>query len=133
MKKTNDVLVTSFEEACEKLGYDAKAILPDVSMFPEEHRAAITSYAKMIIISEAINEKHRFDWNDSDEYKWFPWFDMEVDDNNRSGFRFDGALCDYASTDSTGGSRLCFRTRAAAEHAGKTFIDYYRDMMVIQK
>lgn len=123
----------TFEEACTSRGYDAVKVLPDVSTFPAKHQKALTSHAKMIIVAEAINEGWEPDWNDGDEDKYYPWFDMEVDDNNGSGFRFGDAHCDYTATGTTGGSRLCFKTSKAAEYAAKQFIDLWRDMMVIEK
>lgn len=125
----------TFEEACTNQGYDPEKVLPDVSMFPGHHQAAITNYAKLIIISEAINAVDKFkpDWNDGSQYKWYPWFDMEVDDNNPSGFRFGDTYYDYSIASSAGGSRLCFKTSKAAEYAGKQFLDLWRDMMTLPK
>jgi hypothetical protein len=85
----------TFEEACKARGYDPATVLPDVSKFPEKHQKAMIAYSKLIIITEAINEGKEPDWNDSDEYKWYPWMDMEVDDNNPSGFRFYAAFYDF--------------------------------------
>lgn len=124
-------LITSFEQACQIRGYDPEKCLPDVSMYPEKHQTAVIAAAKLFIINEAVNEGHEFDWSDYDEYKWYPWFDMEVTEENPSGFRFDGACCDLVLSDV--GSRLCYRTKAAAEHAGRTFIDIYRELMVMKK
>jgi hypothetical protein len=124
-------LVTSFEEACQLRGYDPEKCLPEVSMYPAQHQTALIAAAKMFVINEAINEGHQFDWNNFDEKKWFPWFDMELTEDNPSGFRFYVAYCGIDL--SHVGSRLSYRTRAAAEHAGKTFVDIYREMMVIKK
>ena len=129
----DDVEVTSFEHACQLRNYDPGKILPDVSLFPELHREAVTSFAKLVIIAEATNEGHQFNWNDDEEYKWFPWFDMEESKQNPSGFRFLVAYFDSTHSRTAGGSRLCFRTREAAQYVGKTFIDLYRDIMVIKK
>jgi hypothetical protein len=123
----------TFEEACKARGYDPATVLPDVSKFPEKHQKAMIGYSKLIIITEAINEGKEPDWNDSDEYKWYSWMDMEVDDNNPSGFRFSAAYYVYSTTYSSGGSRLCFRTKKACEFAAKQFLDLWRDMMVIPK
>jgi hypothetical protein len=81
-------LVTSFEEACQLRGYDPEKCLPEVSMYPAQHQTALIAAAKMFVINEAINEGHQFDWNNFDEKKWFPWFDMELTEDNPSGFRF---------------------------------------------
>ena len=127
------MLPTTFEEACASRGYDSATVLPDVSKFPVKHQKAITAYAMLVIIAESINEGHEPDWNDRSERKWIPWFDMEVDKNNPSGFRCDGADYDYTATSSAGGSRLCFRSEESCEYAATKFIDLWRDMMVILK
>ncbi len=125
----------TFEEACTAQGYDAEKVLPDVSMFPQQHQLAFINYGKLVIISEAINAVDKFipDWNDGDQYKYFPWFDMEVDKNNPSGFRFGDTCCDFTSTFTSGGSRLCFKTSKVAEYAATQFLDLWRDMMTIPK
>lgn len=125
--------IKSFEEACVALGHDPATILPNVSMFPVKHQKALLAYPKLIIITACINKGWQPDWDNSDEAKYFPWFDMETDDNNPSGFRFYGTYFVCAGTFATGGSRLCFKTSKAAEYAGKQFLELWREMMVIEK
>lgn len=125
--------IKTYEEACAIRGYDPAKVLPDVSVFPVKHQKSLLAFAMLVIIAEAINEGWEPDWNDGNERKWFPWFDMEVDGNNPSGFRFYVTRYVYTFTYSSGGSRLCFKTEAKAEYAGKTFVEYYRDLMVIPK
>lgn len=126
--------IKTFEQACEIKGYDPVKILPDVSAFPARHQAALTATAKMYVITEAANEGWEPDWNNNDEYKYYPWFDMEYDkEDNPSGFRFNGAGYGYASARSAGGSRLCYKTRKLAQYIGETFIDLWRDMIVLPK
>lgn len=126
--------VESFEKACELRGYDVNTVLPDVSNYPTKHQKAVLAFAKLVIINEAMNEGKEFDWNDDDEYKYYPWFDMEFHKkNNPSGFRFYASVCDYSATLTFGGSRLCFFTREDAKFAGEHFVDLYRDICVIEK
>jgi hypothetical protein len=125
--------IESFEKACEKLGQDPEKVLPDVSSFPERHQKALIANAKLILIAEAAQDGWKPDWNNISERKWFPWFDMEVDDNNPSGFRFDVTYCVISTTYSTSGSRLCFKSEEDAEFHGKHHLELYRDMMVIGK
>lgn len=121
--------ITTFEEACQKLGLPIdESILPDLSVFSEKHRAALIASAKLIIIAEALNDGWEPNWDDYNEYKYFPWFYMDS-----PGFRFYDVGCAWADTCSDGGSRLCFRTRKLAEYAGQTFLELYREMMVIPK
>ncbi|MDP1763058.1 MAG: hypothetical protein Q8L07_04155 [Sediminibacterium sp.] len=125
--------VESFAHACTLRGYDQATVLPDVSNYPTQHQKALLSFAMLVIISEAINEGKEFDWDDDDQYKRYPLFDMEVSKNNPSGFRFYDAVYGLAGTTSTGGSRLCYHSSADAEHAATHFIEMYKAIMVIEK
>lgn len=109
--------IKTFEDACKVRGIDPNN-LPDFSMIPEQHRQALTDHYKLVIIAEALNEGWKPDWNNDDEYKYYPWFDME------NGCVFDGYGCYF--TDSFVGSRLCYRSREIAEYAGKQFEDLYK-------
>lgn len=120
--------VKSFEEACEARGYDPANCLPDVSKMPVNHQKALTAMAMMYIIAEAINDGHVFNWDDYNEYKYYPWFYL-----NSPGFRFGDAAFVCSGTSTTGGSRLCYKTEALAKYAGKQFLELYRDIMVIEK
>lgn len=123
-------LISNFEEACAALGLDPLNILPDTSRMPEKHRKAIEATAKLYVIAEALNEGWVPDWNDDDQYKYYPWFDLEEHKkNNPSGFRFGDSNYAVAYSLSAGGSRLCYRTRGLSDYAGKTFTDLYRDLM----
>lgn len=126
--------VESFEKACELRGYDVNTVLPDVSNYPTKHQKAVTAFAKLVIINEAMNEGKGLDWNDDDQYKYYPWFDMEFHKkNNPSGFRFYDTYYAVTSTRTSGGSRLCFFTREDAKYAGEHFENLYRDICVIEK
>ena len=121
----------TFEQCCQALSLDSDTCLPIVSVFPVQHQKAITALAKLIIIAEAVNEGWKPNWNDFSEIKWVPWFDMEVDQNNPSGFRFFDSYCDDALSYSAGGSRLCFKTPEICKFVGTKYEDLWRDAMVI--
>lgn len=125
--------VTSFKHACKLHGHDPEKVLPDVSKFPAKHRKALLATAMMIIIAGAINEGWEPNWNDYNENKYLPWFDMEKSKSNPTGFRFLDSSFSYTGTYSTGGSRLCFKTRELSDYAGKKFVKLYKDMMVVTK
>lgn len=121
----------TFEEACSLRGYDAATILPDVSAYPEKHQRSITAFAKLIIITEAINNGREPEWNNDEEEKWYPLWDMEMDQKNPSGFRLYDARYGYAVAYTAGGSRLYYRTKEDCEYSATQFIDLWRDMMII--
>jgi pantothenate kinase len=106
--------VKTFEDACEVLGlqYPADYFRNDT---PDEK-----AYKQIKIIVKALNEGWQPDWNNSNQYKYYPWFYMDVP----SGFSLDnvGGNC----TNSRVGSRLCFKSRGLADYAAKQFLDLYK-------
>lgn len=114
-------LVKTFGEACKYKKLKQKDVLPDVSMFPKEHQKALIASAKLFIIVDALNEGHKFDWNDYSEEKWYIWWWM-----NNPGFRLRGVV--YFDSGTNAGARLSFRTKALAEHATKHFKELFKDL-----
>lgn len=121
----------SFEDMCQKKGLDPVSLLPDVSKCPAKHQAAIVATTKLFLLADEVNEDWVPDWDNDDQYKWYPWFDLEKHKkNNPTGFQFFVAFYFYST--SYVGSRLCFRSREDAKFAGETYLDLYRTMMVIE-
>jgi hypothetical protein len=73
-----------------------------------------------------MNEGWVPDWNNSSEWKYYPWFYL-----NSPGFRFYGSYYSFANANAGSGSRLCFRTRESSDHAGKKFLSLWRDLMTL--
>lgn len=82
----------------------------------------IINYQYLVLLAEALNEGWEPNWDNSNEYKYYPWFVMRS-----SGFRF--GVCVNWSTSSFVGSRLCFKSRKLAEYAGNQFTDLYKKYM----
>jgi len=118
--------VKSFEDACQLLGIEPN--VPEVSMLPENHQKAIVAHYKLVIIAEAINEGWKPNWDNWDERKYYPWFDLE---GSSSGAGFSFNVFVGWDSDSDVGSRLCFKTWELAEYIGKTFIDLYKDYFLL--
>ena len=115
--------IKTFEDACAKLQLNPETVLPDLIGYPAQHQKAMLAHAKLVIIAEALNNGWKPDWNDFNESKYYPWFDME------NGFAF--AACDYCSHLSLVGSRLCFVSADVATYAGEQFVDLYKDYFVL--
>ena len=120
--------IKTFEEACKALKIEA--VLPDVSMIPEKEQKAIIAHYKLTVIARALNEGWFPDWDNDDEYKYYPWFNMD-DSGAPLGFSFNAYDYDYTGT--SVGARLCYKSSELARYAGKTFEDLYREYMVIEK
>ena len=109
--------IKSFEDACIALNKQPESLLP-AGLQPCD-----IAFIKLRTIAEALNEGWQPDWNNYDEYKYYPWFNMG------GGFSFYGY--DYSYTFSNVGSRLCFKSRDLAEYAGQQFTDLYKDLFVL--
>lgn len=115
--------VKTYEDACKVLGIDVDENLVRVSSDMDRDAKSIKAYAKLIIIARALNEGWTPDWNNSSQYKYYPFFDM------RSGVSFY-----YSYGDSYGscvGSRLCFATEELSKYAGTQFLSEYKQYLIL--
>lgn len=121
----------SFEAACEVVGIDSKNI-PNVENLPAGHSKAIVSTYMLFVISEAAwkHKNEKIDWNNDRQRKYYPWFDLEKYSGSASGFSCLGCGC--VGSVSTVSSRLVFPDRETAEYVGKTHLELYKDLMVIE-
>ena len=122
----------TFEAAAASLGLDPKA-LPVVTGLDEAIGKATIAAYKLFIISKAAWKGNKIDWNDNNQYKYYPWWDMETYPNNAgsgAGFSFVDDVCDGSS--SYVGSRLCYPDRETVKFVAEKHIGLYREMMVIE-
>jgi hypothetical protein len=111
-------VVKSWEDVCELNDTDPVKCLP----FPspsDKHQEAVNGFFKMTIIADALNEGWVPDWENSNEYKYCPWFK-----HSGGGFSFD--ICGCANAYSFVGARLVFKSRQLAEYAGNQFLEIYK-------
>lgn len=117
--------VKSFEDACQVLGISTN--VPEVKGLPRKHQKAIIANYKLIVIAEALNEGWKPNWQDSDEYKYYPWFDM----SNPAGVGYSNTASAASDTDAAFGSRLCLKNRELAIYFGQTFTDLFNDSLLL--
>lgn len=117
--------VKSFEDACQVLGISTN--VPEVKGLPRKHQKAIIANYKLIVIAEALNEGWKPNWQDSDEYKYYPWFDM----SNPAGVGYSNTAAAASSTVAYFGSRLCLKNRELAIYFGQTFTDLFNDSLLL--
>lgn len=128
MEKITDK-IKSFEDACKHLGLNPND-LPVVDMLPEKDRKSIIAYYKLTIITRALNEGWEPDFSNWNEYKYYNWFYVEENKDQRSsGFRSYAADCTITCTGI--GSRLCFKNRELAKYATEQFKELYREYLLI--
>lgn len=117
--------VKSFEDACQVLGISTN--VPEVKGLPRKHQKAIIANYKLIVIAEALNEGWKPNWQDSDEYKYYPWFDM----SNPAGVGYSYTNNAASYTFAAFGSRLCLKNRELAIYFGQTFTDLFNDSLLL--
>ena len=112
--------IKSFEDACKALNIDPNSIINSTD------NADDIAYKKLKIITKALNEGWEPDWTNSDERKYFPWFNL----SSGSGLSYDDCVNQYSY--SNVGSRLCFKSWELCEYAANTFLDLYTDFFIIK-
>lgn len=112
--------IKTFELACEALNVDPKNVYSVIEL-PDE-----IAYKKLKVIVKAVNQGWTPDWNNTNQRKWWPWFNLS------SGFGFAGSVCDCTGTIAYVGSRLCFESEEKSDFVANQFIDIYRDLLTIK-
>jgi len=125
--------VKSYEDVCKIKGIDPVASLP----FPDPktpEEKAINGFTKVIRTIEVLNGDWKPDWNNYNQPKYYPLWDMRSPKGavvgSAAGFSYHGY--DYDDSFSDLSSRLVLKDRKSAEHIAKYFIDDYRAFMVIE-
>jgi hypothetical protein len=114
----------TFEEACTITGDD-----PTHQKFSTGAVDEI-SFKKLKVETDATNRIDNDgkpwvpDWTNYDERKWQAWWDLELEDNNPSGFRFNGSHYDYASTRTPVG--LCYKSEAGLKNSVNSFLEDWK-------
>lgn len=130
--------VKSYADACHVLGIsdnEAPEVIADGGLMRPDEIAR----RKLEVITEALNEGWKPDWNNTDEPKYYPWFyiepgkgkDPDGKPNGASaGLSCAGTNCAASNAYAAVGSRLCFHDRRLAFYAGNTFTDLYAAILV---
>lgn len=120
--------VNSYEDACKVLNREPLT-LEQFNFLPEADRQAFFSLHKITTVIEVLNEGWQPDWNDYDQMKCYPWFDMETygDAPAGSGFSFGGY--DFDDSYTGVGARLCVETPEKAKFVGKLMLEDYKHWM----
>ena len=127
--------VKSYADACKVLGIEP---MDEDSMKAQGFRPDEIARRQLETITEALNEGWKPNWADDDEYKYYPYFYIEVSEVQTEDDTYGanaGLSCANASNAATGttaniGSRLCFHDRETARYAGRTFTDLYAQILI---
>jgi hypothetical protein len=117
--------IKTFEDACAHLSLDPEEYLP--FLIPKNARKqASNAFTMLDIISEALLDGVKLDWTNSDQKKWYPWFNEY---SPGSGFRFGGTGYAWTTSATGGGARLCLDTEEKARYFGTQFIDIWNQYL----
>lgn len=114
--------INSYKDACVELGV---APMNESEMHRAGFRQDEIDCRKLETIATALNEGEIMDWNNSQQRKYFPWFDFA----GSSGFAFYDTYYGYSGADAGDASRLCFKSDELARYAGKQFLDLYKSII----
>ncbi len=98
-------------------------IFDDIVPFKDpktSNQHSTNAHAMLQEIVPIENEGWTPNWDNSSEYKYYPWFEMRSD----WGFAFYGV--DYWSTSTVAGSRLCFKNAERCELTAKKYLSIYQ-------
>lgn len=121
--------VKTYEDACKVLGVEP---INEQNAKAQGFRSDEIARRKLETIAAALNEGWKPDWNNTDQYKYYPYFYIQ---ENTKGKGYAGLS--YATTDDAAaitsahfGSRLCFYASRLARYAGNQFTDLYEQILI---
>ncbi|MHB1278271.1 MAG: hypothetical protein ACYC1Q_07725 [Bacteroidia bacterium] len=119
---------TPYEDAC-KLNGAAPMTLADFEKFPENQRQYMFSMHRVVTVIEAQKQDRLFDWNDEDQDKYSPWWDMETYGEAEPGSGF--AFFDYVGTgtDTYVGARLSNFSSEETRFIAEVMFEDYKVIM----
>ena len=109
--------VKSYEDALKVLGRED---FSHENLYPRE-----IARRKLEIITEALNEGWKPDWENASQLKWYPHFYW-----SSAGLRFSFALCSPPNAGTFFGVRLCCKSEEIADYVGEQFLDLYKEIFL---
>lgn len=121
--------VKTYEDACKVLGVEP---INEQNAKAQGFRSDEIARRKLETIAAALNEGWKPDWNNTDQYKYYPYFYIQ---ENAKGKGSAGLSCaptyiTASATTAALGSRLCFYASRLARYAGNQFTDLYEQILI---
>lgn len=121
--------VKTYEDACKVLGVEP---INEQNAKAQGFRSDEIARRKLETIAAALNEGWKPDWNNTDQYKYYPYFYIQENAKGKGSAglscadAYDAAAYAYARI----GSRLCFYALRLARYAGNQFTDLYEQILI---
>lgn len=144
--------IKTFEDACNELGEEN--VLVQAYRTSEFNTSGnqndvsdVFAYLKLRVIAEALNEGWEPKFT-TDEYRWYPWFYLKMDEEKKKtlwrfgGYTHNASNCvlapensndDWSGSISHFPSRLAVKSEELARYFGQQFIDIWFDYVALPR
>lgn len=121
--------VKTYEDACKVLGVEP---INEQNAKAQGFRSDEIARRKLETIAAALNEGWKPDWNNTDQYKYYPYFYIQENAKGKGSAGLSFAITSYsaATTSASIGSRLCFYASRLARYASNQFTDLYEQILI---
>lgn len=120
--------VKTYEDACKVLGVEP---INEQNAKAQGFRSDEIARRKLETIAAALNEGWKPDWNNTDQYKYYPYFYIQENANGAvAGLSCASTYYAAANSAASVGSRLCFYASRLARYAGNQFTDLYEQILI---
>lgn len=120
--------VKTYEDACKVLGVEP---INEQNAKAQGFRSDEIARRKLETIAAALNEGWKPDWNNTDQYKYYPYFYIQENAKGApAGLSCANAYNAAANATAHFGSRLCFYASRLARYAGNQFTDLYEQILI---
>jgi hypothetical protein len=93
---------------------------------PERNQKAILAFYKLSVIIQCVNEDWEPNWQDWDERKYFPWFEVLP-----AGLGCSATYHTASATYANFGSRLCYKSPDLSKEWAQKLLPLYEDMLLL--
>lgn len=121
--------VKTYEDACKVLGVEP---INEQNAKAQGFRSDEIARRKLETIAAALNEGWKPDWNNTDQYKYYPYFYIQENAKGKGSAGLSFAATSAAATNTAAdiGSRLCFYASRLARYASNQFTDLYEQILI---
>lgn len=121
--------VKTYEDACKVLGVEP---INEQNAKAQGFRSDEIARRKLETIAAALNEGWKPDWNNTDQYKYYPYFYIQGNAKGKGSAGLSCASANYSASNTNAlfGSRLCFYASRLARYAGNQFTDLYEQILI---
>lgn len=116
--------IKTWEDVCEELGID-DSVLPYKNPKGKQ-QISTNAFVKIQYISQVLNEGWEPNFKNTNEYKYYPWFEYRsFSPGGDFGFGYSFAC----SVRGFMGSGFYYKTKELSDYAGKQFLEIYQEYL----